>query len=149
MAKKAAPAKKPEKAVKVSTVMDTKNRLSSKINYEALDKLNEELFLVRNPGNVLENDVFLRTNKKLALAVKPFRFSINLSFDLFSSVSPALSSGFGNEKRPNLPSDRLASSRPSSDHLAASRPPSDRLAALLLPSDSLASSSPPSNRLAT
>ncbi|CAL8148968.1 unnamed protein product [Prunus armeniaca] len=37
MAKKAAPAKKPEKAVKVST------RLSSKINYEALDKLNEEL----------------------------------------------------------------------------------------------------------
>ncbi|CAL8122958.1 unnamed protein product [Prunus armeniaca] len=43
MAKKAAPAKKPEKAVKVSTVMDTKNRLSAKINYEALDKLNEEL----------------------------------------------------------------------------------------------------------
>ncbi|CAL2261207.1 unnamed protein product [Prunus armeniaca] len=43
MAKKAAPAKKPEKAVKVSTVMDTKNRLSSKINYEALDNLNEEL----------------------------------------------------------------------------------------------------------
>ncbi|CAL2275901.1 unnamed protein product [Prunus armeniaca] len=45
MAKKAAPAKKPEKAVKVSTVMDTKNRLSSKINYDidALDKLNEEL----------------------------------------------------------------------------------------------------------
>ncbi|KAL6280978.1 hypothetical protein ACE6H2_017859 [Prunus campanulata] len=43
MAKKAAPAKKPEKAVKVSTVMDTKNRLSSKINYEALDKLNEDL----------------------------------------------------------------------------------------------------------
>ncbi|XP_021819627.1 probable LRR receptor-like serine/threonine-protein kinase At1g56140, partial [Prunus avium] len=43
MAKKAAPAKKPEKAVKVSTVMDSKNRLSSKINYEALDKLNEEL----------------------------------------------------------------------------------------------------------
>ncbi|CAL2252607.1 unnamed protein product [Prunus armeniaca] len=43
MAKKAAPAKKPERAVKVSPVMDTKNRLSSKINYEALDKLNEEL----------------------------------------------------------------------------------------------------------
>ncbi|XP_021802237.1 uncharacterized protein LOC110746331 [Prunus avium] len=43
MAKKAAPAKKSEKAVKVSTVMDTKNRLSSKINYDALDKLNEEL----------------------------------------------------------------------------------------------------------
>ncbi|KAL6283192.1 hypothetical protein ACE6H2_014121 [Prunus campanulata] len=43
MAKKVAPAKKPEKAVKVSTVMDTKNRLSSKINYEALDNLNEEL----------------------------------------------------------------------------------------------------------
>ncbi|KAI5329650.1 hypothetical protein L3X38_029047 [Prunus dulcis] len=43
MAKKAAPAKKPEKAVKVSTVMDTKNRLSSKFNYEALDNLNEEL----------------------------------------------------------------------------------------------------------
>ncbi|CAL2261197.1 unnamed protein product [Prunus armeniaca] len=43
MAKKAVPAKKPEKAVKVSTVMDTKNRLSSKINYEALDNLNEEL----------------------------------------------------------------------------------------------------------
>ncbi|XP_021823719.1 uncharacterized protein LOC110764964 [Prunus avium] len=43
MAKKAAPAKKLEKAVKVSTVMDTKNRLSSKINYDALDKLNEEL----------------------------------------------------------------------------------------------------------
>ncbi|PQM42773.1 uncharacterized protein Pyn_37843 [Prunus yedoensis var. nudiflora] len=43
MAKKAAPAKKPEKAVKVSTVIDTKNRLSSKINYEALDKVNEEL----------------------------------------------------------------------------------------------------------
>ncbi|ONI08147.1 hypothetical protein PRUPE_5G159600 [Prunus persica] len=43
MAKKAAPAKKPEKAVKVSTVMDTKNRLSSKFKYEALDNLNEEL----------------------------------------------------------------------------------------------------------
>ncbi|VVA35085.1 PREDICTED: LOC109948398 isoform [Prunus dulcis] len=43
MAKKATRAKKPEKAVKVSTVMDTKNRLSSKINYDALDKLNEEL----------------------------------------------------------------------------------------------------------
>ncbi|BBH01260.1 hypothetical protein Prudu_011474, partial [Prunus dulcis] len=63
MAKKATRAKKPEKAVKVSTVMDTKNRLSSKINYDALDKLNEELwadakfqfngikfYLVRNPG---------------------------------------------------------------------------------------------------
>ncbi|PQM42538.1 uncharacterized protein Pyn_25859 [Prunus yedoensis var. nudiflora] len=45
MAKKAAPAKKPEIAVKVSTVIDTKNRLSSKFNSEALDKLNEELRL--------------------------------------------------------------------------------------------------------
>ncbi|XP_008225715.1 PREDICTED: uncharacterized protein LOC103325334 [Prunus mume] len=43
MAKKATRAKKLEKAVKVSTVMDTKNRLSSKINYDALDKLNGEL----------------------------------------------------------------------------------------------------------
>ncbi|CAL8106803.1 unnamed protein product [Prunus armeniaca] len=43
MAKKAALAKKPEKAVEVSTVMDTKNRLSSKIKYDALDRLNEEL----------------------------------------------------------------------------------------------------------
>ncbi|KAI5311315.1 hypothetical protein L3X38_000093 [Prunus dulcis] len=37
----------PEKDVKVSTVMDTKNRLSSKtkIKYDALDKLNEELVM--------------------------------------------------------------------------------------------------------
>ncbi|XP_021806873.1 uncharacterized protein LOC110750815 [Prunus avium] len=62
MYKKGAPGKKPEKAVKVSTVMDTKNGLRSKINYDALDKLNEELFLVRNPGNVLENGVFLRNS---------------------------------------------------------------------------------------
>ncbi|BBN70150.1 hypothetical protein Prudu_1440S000800 [Prunus dulcis] len=59
MAKKATRAKKPEKAVKVSTVMDTKNRLSSKINYDALDKLNEELWadakFLFNGIKVLEN----------------------------------------------------------------------------------------------
>ncbi|CAL2252782.1 unnamed protein product [Prunus armeniaca] len=45
-----------------------------------------------------------------------FRFSINSSFDLFSSVSAASSSGFGTEKRPNPPR------RPA-------QPPSARLAA--------------------
>ncbi|CAL2258268.1 unnamed protein product [Prunus armeniaca] len=42
-------------------------------------------------------------NTKLALAVKPFRFSINSSFNLLSLVSIASSSGFGNEKRHNPP----------------------------------------------
>ncbi|CAL8149361.1 unnamed protein product [Prunus armeniaca] len=45
-----------------------------------------------------------------------FRFSINSSFDLFSSVSAASSFGFGTEKRPNPPR-------------SPAQPPSARLAA--------------------
>ncbi|CAL8989633.1 unnamed protein product [Prunus brigantina] len=121
---------KPEKAVKVSTVMDTKNRLSAKINYEALDKLNEELgyapaleegtksncgslgdMQLSNEKNSHDDEFEHESNgysekdearqgqdddsysTELALAVKPFRFSINSSFDLFSLVLAASSSG--------------------------------------------------------
>ncbi|KAL6283190.1 hypothetical protein ACE6H2_014119 [Prunus campanulata] len=72
MAKKAAPAKKPEKAVKVFTVMDTKNRLSSKINYEALDNLNEEL--LSRSGQLLElASVFPNTDSTGTIYTFPAR----------------------------------------------------------------------------